>query len=246
MLPLRQTAPTTKAQQATIISIPSFVLVEPIAKTVGRLTHSADKPTTPPSSSTVSKLRRVHNFKHFGRIVNDENNDWPALHHNLHKARKKWGMLARILDKEGAPPKAKGMFCLAIVQSILLCGAETWTITPVMMRVLRGFHDRVARQLAGGMAHKTRHGNWVHPPVDQALESAGLLPISECVRRRQASTEDHAASRAVWDLCVEVPSLSGGSRATRWWQQKHEAADSSSSESEESASEKEQMWLSLQ
>lgn len=86
-------------------------------------------------------------------------------------------MLVRTLDKEGAPPKAKRMFHPSIVQSILLCGTETWTITPVMLRALQNFCNRVAPQLSGLMAHRTRHGTWVHQPIDQSLESAGLLPI---------------------------------------------------------------------
>ena len=130
------------------------------------------------------------------------------------------------------------MFYLSIVQSILLYGAETWTITPVMLRTLRSFHNRVARRLSGMMPHRPQHGNWVHPPIEEALESAGLLPIREYVRRRQAAAEDYVASRPIWNLCMDAPSLSGGSRATRWWQQDHEES-SSESEQEDSVSEEE-------
>ena len=52
--------------------------------------------------------------------------DWPAVAGNLAKARKSWGRLQGILSREGATKRVSGKFFKAIVQQVLLFGAETW------------------------------------------------------------------------------------------------------------------------
>ena len=63
--------------------------------------------------------------------------DWPAVAGNLAKARKSWGRLQGILRREGATPRISGNFFKAVVQQVLLFGAETWVVTPKMERALR-------------------------------------------------------------------------------------------------------------
>ena len=60
---------------------------------------------------------------------------------------------------------------------------------------------------------------WVYPPLDEALERAGLRPIQDYVRIQQASVEDYVSTRPIFDLCTSTPPLPGGSRAMRWWKQ---------------------------
>ena len=136
-------------------------------------------------------------------------------------------MIGRILEREGATLYAKGMFYVAIIQSILLYGVETWTVTPTMMKVLGTFHNRVARRLAGKMAYRVRQ-TWVYPPLAEALDSVGLAPIQEYVRRRQASIEDYIATRPIMDLCQATNPRPGASRAVRWWQQQTQEDSSDS------------------
>lgn len=75
-----------------------------------------------------------------GSIVACNDSDWPSLCWNLKRARAKWGMLSRLLEKNGVSKKAKGMFHEAVVQSILLHGGKAWVATGSMMKALEGFH----------------------------------------------------------------------------------------------------------
>ena len=50
-------------------------------------------------------LESVKVFRYLGRPLSCYDNDWPALHWNLAKARKRWSMISRILTREGASPK---------------------------------------------------------------------------------------------------------------------------------------------
>ena len=66
---------------------------------------------------------------------------------NLGKARNSWGLLSQILSQEGADPKALGNFYRAVVQAVLMFGAETWVLTPGMDLALDSFQHRVMRRI---------------------------------------------------------------------------------------------------
>ena len=84
------------------------------------------------------QLERVDDFCYLGRILLSNSSDWAALYKNLRKARQQWGKLVRVLKRDGASPRAFGMFYKAVVQSVLLYGVETWTLTDKMIKVLQG------------------------------------------------------------------------------------------------------------
>ena len=85
---------------------------------------------------------------------------WPAVIRNLTKARAVWRRMARILSREGARPRLSGFFFKAVVQSVLLSGAETWVVTPCTGRVLGGLQDEVARRLTGRLPRRRSDGRW--------------------------------------------------------------------------------------
>ena len=121
-------------------------------------------------------LERVRSFKYLGRILTDTNSDWPSLYHNLLKARRRWALVSRILEKEGASVRARGMFYKSIVQSILLFGSETWTVTGALLKVLNSFHHRIARRITGKLARRSPDGEWVYPPLQEALRRLDYTP----------------------------------------------------------------------
>jgi hypothetical protein len=47
-------------------------------------------------------LQRVDTFKYLGRPLASTDDDWPAIHGNLAKARKQWGMIRQVLVRENA------------------------------------------------------------------------------------------------------------------------------------------------
>ena len=85
-------------------------------------------------------LEKVLKFCYLGRPIAANNSDWPALCHNLQKAKAKWGMITRPLVQTGVRMRTVGMFYKAIVQAVLLFGCETWVITDNMLAILDSFH----------------------------------------------------------------------------------------------------------
>ena len=90
--------------------------------------------------------------------MTEGDDDWPAVAGNLVKARKSWGRLQGILSREGATKWVSGNFFKAVVQQVLLFGAETWVVSPIMERALSAFIHGVARRLTGRQPRRGRDG----------------------------------------------------------------------------------------
>ena len=71
----------------------------------------------------------------------------------------------QILIREGEDPKVLGHFHKAVVQAVLLFGAETWVLTPRMERDLDTFQHRVALRLTGRQPRRRGVGSWAYPQL---------------------------------------------------------------------------------
>ena len=72
----------------------------------------------------------VTSFKYLGRVISAADDDCPVVVRNLAQAQVLWQRLMKILSREGAAPRVSGFFFKAMVQLVLLFGAETWVVTP--------------------------------------------------------------------------------------------------------------------
>ena len=124
-----------------------------------------------------------------------------------------------ILEREGAEPFISGWFYVAIVQAILLFGAETWVVTPRVLQALEGFHHRAARQMAGMGGKRLVDGTWEYPPIDGALAATGLARIVIYLERRQNKITEYVATRPVGVLCMAVKNKRRTRKSARWWDQ---------------------------
>ena len=64
------------------------------------------------------------------------------MYQNLRKARRRWGVVVRVLEKTGATVQARGMMYKAVANLVLLYGSEIWVVTGEMLKVLEGIHHR--------------------------------------------------------------------------------------------------------
>ena len=86
-------------------------------------------------------IQMVTSFRYLGRVISAADDNWPAVVWNLAKARAVWRRMTRILSREGAETRVSGFFFKAVIQSVLLFGAETWVVTLRMGWFLGGFQD---------------------------------------------------------------------------------------------------------
>ena len=181
------------------------------------LIHSCKQAGATQFQVADAELESVTSFRYLGRPLSYLDSDQPAMYRALTKARQRWGMLSRLLVREGADARVSGMFYKAVVQSVLLYGSETWVRSQAMDQVLAGFHHRVARRLSGRLPTRYYNGTWYYPPIEEALEAAGLYPMSEYLARRRATIFAHVRSRPIYELCQQTERLPGSSTRTKFW-----------------------------
>ena len=71
----------------------------------------------------------VTSFKYLGRAISATDGNWPAVVRNLAQAKTVWRRMSRILSREGATPRVSALFFKAVIQAVLIFGAETWVVT---------------------------------------------------------------------------------------------------------------------
>ena len=79
-------------------------------------------------------------FPYLGRMIAYNKRYWPAVYQNLKKARRRWGMIVRVLVNTGATVRACGMMYKAVYQLVIIYGSESWVVMGAMLNILEGFH----------------------------------------------------------------------------------------------------------
>ena len=84
-------------------------------------------------------------------------------------------------------------------------------VTGAILKVIEGFHHRVARWIAVKTAWSNVDREWECPPVEYALEISGLWPIKDYIQRRQATITAHISCRTIYELCTGLERMTGSS-----------------------------------
>jgi hypothetical protein len=130
------------------------------------------------------ELEAVDYFTYLGHPISAffTGSDWPAIQYNIKKAQQQWAKISKILTWEGSSPKVMGYYYKAVCQAILLYGYKTWVITQAILNKLESFHHRVARWISRHRIHPDPNtGEWIYPPIDITLATAGLRPLQEYI-----------------------------------------------------------------
>ena len=159
----------------------------------------------------------VTSFKYLGRVISATGDNWTAAARNLARVKKVWSKTSCILSREGAAPGVSGFFFKAVIQSLLLFGAETWVFPPRMGKALGGFQTQVVRRLTVQLLRRTTDGNFGYTSAAAAREAAGFLTMEEYVRRRQNTVSLYIATRSLLDLCEGSERFHGAQVGMRWW-----------------------------
>ena len=112
-----------------------------------------------------------------------------------------------------------GNFFKEVVQQVLLFGAETWVVSPMMERALSAFIHGAARRLTGRQPRKGRDGKWHYPSLEGAMKEAGLTDVRTSINRRQNTVAQYIATRPLLDLCEGARQREGARVTLRWWEQ---------------------------
>jgi hypothetical protein len=98
--------------------------------------------------------------------------------------------------------KAAGYFYKAVVQSVLLDGCETWTLTKQSLNALEGFHTQVAHKLARQSIHSDPlTGKWLYPPAETVHSTAGLFTIHTYIQQHRTYLQQMTAKCPLYNAC---------------------------------------------
>ena len=81
-----------------------------------------------------------------------------------------------------------------MVQQVLLFGAETWVVSPIMKWVLSAFIHGAARRLTGRQPRRERDGKWSYPSLEGAMKDVGLTDVQTSIIRRQNKVAQYIAT----------------------------------------------------
>jgi exonuclease III len=162
-------------------------------------------------------IETVMEFKYLGRVVKNDDGDWPAVIQNVKKATATWGRICRILSKEGANPKAMASIYKAVVQAVLLYGSESWVLTQSMEKKLQSFHRRCARYITGQHIRQNPDESWTCPSSEAVLSTAGLWSIQEYIQRRRSTVKKYVQSKFIYRQCEESRPLASNPNQIVWW-----------------------------
>jgi len=110
-----------------------------------------------------------------------------------------------------------GLCYKAIVQAILLYGAEMWTLMQPLTCLLNSFHHCCACYLARMVNTQDGEGKWIMPASSVALEKAGLFPIEEYIQRRVNTFLPFIQSRAIYRECHPSRATQAAATHPCWW-----------------------------
>jgi len=171
----------------------------------------------PEFTAGETTLDVVPAFKYLGRWMASDDSDVMAVTQNISKARMRWGQLCRLLTRRGASRRVMGLFYKATIQAILLYGAETWTLTQPLLRLLNSFHHRCARYLARMVNTQDEDGEWTTPASEIVLAKAGLFTIEEYIQRRVNTFMPFIQSRAIYRECQASRATQAAATHPCWW-----------------------------
>ena len=165
-------------------------------------------------------IETVTKFKYLGRVMREGDDNWPAVAGNLVKARKRWGRIERILIREGVDRKVSRNLFKAVVQQVLLFGAEMWVPTPRIERALESFMHGAARSIMGRQPRRGWDGKWFYPSLREAMREAGFEEIRKSITRRQNTVAQYIVTRPILDLREQDTQRAGARVSRHWWDQK--------------------------
>ena len=108
-----------------------------------------------------------------------------------------------------------------VVESVLLYGAETWSLPQSALRHLDGFNVKAARRFTGMLSKKC--GNtWTCPKSADVLAAERLRPLAQSITRRRRTVLAALGDRPILVECRRAERQRGSPSRQYWWEQEFE------------------------
>ena len=165
-------------------------------------------------------LERVDVFKYLGRLLAQDDDDVQAIRAQIRKARATWARVSNVLRAQNAAPQTSAKFYVAVVQSLLLYGSETWVLSKTALARLEGFHIRAAYKMAKeNVPRRGPDRRWEYPKSEDVLKECGLQTIGEYIKVRRDTIAAYVVDRSIFRDCMDSERKRGSVPRQWWWEQ---------------------------
>lgn len=130
--------------------------------------------------------------------------------------------MAKILKQDGADPPTMAKIYRAVIQAVLLYGAESWTVSDANLRKLRAFHHQAVRYMTGDHIWKLKNDEWEYPDHNELREKCGVLRIEEYIEKRRENLRTFLTKerKSLWEEAMKIQPPARDVRKILWWKQK--------------------------
>ena len=115
-----------------------------------------------------------------------------------------------MLLREGAEPTVSEKFYRAVIQVVLLFGADTWVFSVPMEQRLDRVHVGFLRQVTNLKAKSLSNGSWRKVATEKVLQGACTQPLHNYLERRQSEAAEWKALRPIFDVYARETGYEGG------------------------------------
>ena len=138
-------------------------------------------------------MENVEEFKYLGSMLDRHDTDEREKKFNMGKATSVWAKIRKVLAREKSNEKVMGQFFREIVMTVLLHGAESWTLTSKQTNILEVWQHKIARHITHRHIHPDPMApdGWQIPDRKETLEKAGCEAIVEVIRRKRMAVKKY-------------------------------------------------------
>ena len=101
-----------------------------------------------------------------------------------------WGRLGKMLQREGADPAVSAKLYRAVIQAVVLFGAENWVLSAPMAQRLKGVRVGFLRQVTNIKKKILKDGLWQKVAAYRVLQGVGTQPLQTYLDSRQATVAE--------------------------------------------------------
>jgi len=127
--------------------------------------------------------------------------------------------MKKLLARQNKSIRAMGRFYLAAVQSILLYGSETWTLTKQQLHLLDTFHHHCACHITQQHIRPLPDGTWITRASKDVLEMAGLKTISNYIQQCREHITKFTRNLPVYTQSIATKPTRMMATHPYWWLQ---------------------------
>ena len=92
------------------------------------------------------------------------------------------------------------IFYQAVVQAVLIFGADTWVLLAVISRNLEGVHMGFLRQIMGQKANRQREKTWRSEAEEKVLKEARTHFLGEYIDKQEAKMAEWVLLRPILEV----------------------------------------------